>query len=286
MSHTPQAEAPRITTRDIIKIAVCLAATCFFASIILGGAYYFTEPVRQKETVRSEAATVRKLLNLGEGSDVTEVRRYIREQPSLEIGYLSPTELRLVNGDGALIKTIPVPESLRGKSAEDLNLWVAEQEGAHYAGRFFIGNSAGKLAGYVAESSQYGFKSPIRFFVALTPDFQVRGVEVVSHEEDPGLGAEIVRPQFKNQFAGRKAENLPTLDVTKDPLPADRKKAALALDTTPYDVWIKEYDPANTPIYAVTGATISSRALTEGVKKAVSHLQYRVGVVQRSSPPH
>lgn len=286
MSTVPQVEKTRITTRDIIKIMVCLAATCLIAAVVLGAAFYFTEPVRQKETVRREAGLVKKLLDLGEGSDVTEVRRYIREQPSLQIGYLLPGELRMVKGTGELEKTVPVPDAIKGKSAEDLDLWVEEQTGAHYAGRFFIGKAGGELAGYVAESSHYGFKSPIRFFVALTKDFEVRGVEVVSHEEDPGLGAEIVRPQFKNQFAGRKAETLSALEVTKDPMPADRKKAVMERDAMPYDAWVKQYDPAETKIYAVTGATISSSALTEGVKKAVSHLQYRLGVVQRSSPPH
>lgn len=267
-----------ITARDIIKIAACLAMTCLIAGAVLGGAFYFTEPVRQRETTLREAALVKKLLDLGEVSDVTEVRRYIREHPTLQIGYLSPNELRLVSVTGELEKTLPVPDTLKGKSAEDLDLWVEEQSGAHYAGRFFIGNAGGKLAGYVTESSHYGFKSVIRFFVALTPEFQVRGVEVVSHEEDPGLGAEMVRPQFKNQFAGRKADTLPALEVTKDPLPADRKAAALARDTTPYEVWVKQYDPGETKIYAVTGATISSNALADGVKEAVGHLQYRLKI--------
>lgn len=267
-----------ITSRDIIKIAACLAATCLLAGAILGAAFYFTEPVRQKETALREAASVKKLLDLGAGSFVTEVRRYIREHPSIQVGYLLPGELRLVSVRGELEKTISVPDAIKTKSVDDLDLWVAEQTGAHYAGRFFIGKAGGKLAGYVAESSHYGFKSPIRFFVALTPDFQVRGVEVVSHEEDPGLGAEMVRPQFKNQFAGRKAETLSALEVTKDPLPADRKAAALARDTMPYDAWVKQYDPGETKIYAVTGATISSRALAEGVKEAVAHLQYRLKI--------
>ncbi len=265
-----------VSARDMVRIAACLAATCLLAGAILGGAYYFTEPVRQRETVRAEAILVKKLLDMGEGSEVTEVRRYIREQP-LEVGYLLPGELRVtLVAEGE--KTIPVPDALRGKSAEDMDLWVAGQTGAHFAGRFFIGKVGGRLTGYVTESSHYGFKSPIRFFVALTPGFQVRGVEVVSHEEDPGLGAEITRPLFKNQFAGRKAEMLPTLEVTKDPLPADRKAASLARDTIPYEAWVRDFDPGATPIYAVTGATISSRALADGVKEAVAHLQYRLKI--------
>lgn len=277
-------DAPQMTARDIVKIAICLAVTCLLAGAVLGVAYYFTEPVRQTETIKSEARLVRKLLELGDGSTVTEVRRYIQQTPDrgpgqapqLRIGYLLPKELRIVDGDGKLVKSIPA--TLEGKSVDDINRWVAEQGGGHYAGRFFVGKKAGRLAGYVTESSHYGFKSHIRFFVALTKEFQIRGVEVVSHEEDPGLGAEITKPPFKNQFTGRKAESLPELVVVKDPLPAERRTAAIARETMPFEAWVAQYGAPTTPIYAVTGATISSRGLTDGVKEAVAHLKYRLDI--------
>lgn len=259
-----------------LRIAICLAVTCLLAAAVLGVAYYFTEPVRQAETIKSEARLVRKLLELGDGSTVTEVRRYIQQTPQLRIGYLLPQELRIVDGDGKLVKSIPA--TLDGKSVDDINRWVAEQGGGHYAGRFFVGKKDGRLAGYVTESSHYGFKSHIRFFVALTPDFKIRGVEVVSHEEDPGLGAEMTKPPFKNQFTGRTAEALPELVVVKDPLPAERRTAAIARETMPFEAWVAQYGAPTTPIYAVTGATISSRGLTEGVKEAVAHLKYRLNI--------
>ena len=271
-------DAPQMTARDIVKIAICLAMTCLLAGAVLGVAYYFTEPVRQAEMIKTEARLVRKLLELGDGSTVTEVRRYIQQTPKLRIGYLLPQELRIVDGEGKLVKSIPVPATLDGKSADDINCWVAEQGGGHYAGRFFVGKKDGKLAGYVTESSRYGFKSHIRFFVALTPDFQIRGVEVVSHEEDPGLGAEMTKPQFKNQFTGRTAETLSELVVVKDPLPAERRTAAMAREAMPFEAWVAQYGAPTTPIYAVTGATISSRGLTEGVKEAVAHLKYRLNI--------
>lgn len=261
-----------------LRIASCLAVTCLLAGAVLGVAYYFTEPVRQAETIKTEAQLVRKLLELGEGSRVTEVRRYIQQVPKLRIGYLLPRELRIVNGDGKLEKSIPTPDSLSEKSVEDIDRWVAEHDGGHFSGRFFIGYMNEKLAGYVTESSHYGFKSNIRFFVALTPDFQIRGVEVVSHEEDPGLGAEMTKPQFKNQFTGRKIENLQELKVVKDPLPEERRQSALSREKMAFDAWAAQYGAPTVPIYAVTGATISSRGLTDGVKEAVMHLKYRLAI--------
>src|SRR3990167_2423705 len=142
--------------------------------------------------------------------------------------------------------------------------WVEKEfPESHFVGRFFAAqNPDGTLTGYVTEGSQYGFKSLIRFFVALSQNFQIRGVEVISHEEDPGLGDEITKQAFKNQFLGIRLEDLQTLKLTKGPKP-------------------EEVAPEKEKqIYAVTGATISSQALVDGVKQAVWHLERRLNVVR------
>src|SRR3989338_6593913 len=162
------------------------------------------------------------------------------------MGYLLEKEFRLYDLEGNFLKSLeaPPPES-------------------HLIGRFFIAKDPdGNGLGYVTEASQYGFKSHIRFFVALDTHFQIRGVEVISHEEDPGLGAEITKPFFKNQFLGIRLEDLQTLKLTKGPKP-------------------EEVAPEKEKqIYAVTGATISSQALVDGVKQAVWHLERRLNVVR------
>ena len=58
-----------------------------------------------------------------------------------------------------------------------------------------------------SRASRAATRTPIRFFVALEPDFEIAGVRVVEHEEDPGLGAEVATPGFQGQFLGRAAES-------------------------------------------------------------------------------
>ncbi|MDO8526611.1 MAG: FMN-binding protein [Deltaproteobacteria bacterium] len=243
---------------EIRRMVFCLAATCLIASIILGLTYNFTEPVKRKYAVKHEQELVEKLLNLSTGSTVMEIRRY---QTESSIGYWLPGQFVFYNMDGKLLKSIPVADE-NFKAAEQKEDWVLKNfAGGHFAGRFFVAKDAeNRVQGYVTEAVQFGFKSPIRFFVALSPDFTIHDVEVVSHEEDPGLGAEITTPLFKNQFVGRKMETLASLEVVKGPIPKEVKNDG--------------------PIYAVTGATISSRALTDGVKRAVLHLQQRLKQVQ------
>jgi electron transport complex protein RnfG len=105
-------------------------------------------------------------------------------------------------------------------------------------------------------------------------------VRVVEHEEDPGLGAEVATPLFESQFLGRTADEVAGLTVSRDPMPEDWHAALLRLERTPVPEWrlreraLLERERGR-PIYAVTGATISSRALTDGVRATVDHFRRR-----------
>jgi electron transport complex protein RnfG len=136
------------------------------------------------------------------------------------------------------------------------------------------------MAGFVVEGVTRGYKNRVRFLVALSPAFEIAGVRVIEHEEDPGLGAEIATRVFEDQFVGRPADGLARLEVTRDPMPEDWRAALLQLERVPAPGWrehhadLLERERAR-PIYAVTGATISSRALTDGVRTTVGHFRRR-----------
>jgi electron transport complex protein RnfG len=147
-------------------------------------------------------------------------------------------------------------------------------------GRLFVAQQQGQPAGFVIEGDSRGYKNRIRFFVALDTSFAIQGVRVVQHEEDPGLGAEIATTWFQGQFLGRSGESVTRLDVTKTPMPEDWRAALNGLGDARTDTWrasntsliARESDQ---PIYAVTGATISSRALTLGVRTTIDHFRRR-----------
>jgi electron transport complex protein RnfG len=101
--------------------------------------------------------------------------------------------------------------------------------------------SNGTVRAYVVSAESKGYGGTISMLVAVTPDGKIIDFNIQTSNETPGLGSKAAEPDFKNQFPGKTSE---ALIVTKD--------------------------QANTEnIQAMTGATITSKAVTKGVKEAV-----------------
>ncbi|MCK5173514.1 MAG: FMN-binding protein [Planctomycetes bacterium] len=63
----------------------------------------------------------------------------------------------------------------------------------------------GNLSGYAVLVGGKGFWAPIKGIVGVSADGnRIRGVSFYEQSETPGLGAEITKAQFRNQFAGRR----------------------------------------------------------------------------------
>ncbi len=110
--------------------------------------------------------------------------------------------------------------------------------------KYFIAKKGGEPIGYIIQSFGKGYSSYINTFVAVDRNFKVRKIDILGHGETPGLGDEIEADSFKGQFKDKDFEHLKVLKT----------------ETTEY-------------IQAISGATISSRAVTEdAVKNGVAFL--------------
>lgn len=89
--------------------------------------------------------------------------------------------------------------------------------------------------------SDNGFGGRIELIIGMLMDGTVTGYKVIEQKETPGLGSKISENKFAGQFVGLNSL-LNNFSLKKD----------------------------GGEIDAITGATISSRAVTEAVKKAVS----------------
>jgi electron transport complex protein RnfG len=69
-------------------------------------------------------------------------------------------------------------------------------------------------------------------------------INVLTTKETPGLGDKIKEDKFRNQYKGKGVENL---EIVKT--------------------------PTEEKIQAITGATISSKAVTDGVREAIEELK-------------
>lgn len=286
---TPQAAvntAPP-SPREMAQIALGLTVVCLIASIILGGFYLWTEPAKEHNVAAREQLLIRQLLGLSDAAEVSEVRRYLLWRgTNLEVFYLGDARLVQLDAVGNLIATHDVP---RETATGDLDAWVAsvaqpgEEQELRYVGRFFVGLEDGRWAGYVIEGKSIGFKTWIRFFLAIDPDFNLLGIEIIEHEEDPGLGDQITQPYFKHQFTGRSFDDIAAIEVTKDPLPNAWRATLEALGETELDAWIRQHADdlaAHPDIHAITGATISSVAVADGVKRALRNFRKRMDLVE------
>ena len=99
---------------------------------------------------------------------------------------------------------------------------------------FYVATSGGHVDGYAFIDEEKGEHLPITFAVKLAPDGRVLRQEIVVYRE--ARGDEVRDDRFRAQFIGKSARD--------------------AIDT-------------NQDIVAVSGATISSRAMAVGVKRAV-----------------
>lgn len=147
-----------------------------------------------------------------------------------------------------------------------------------FADQTIVVTDNGKRVAYLLDGKFTGFKTFIGVMLALDPQFSLRGLEILEHEEDPGLGAEIVQDYFKNQFKGKSFDTLKKLEVVKEPMPDDYFKA-LEGDVAEADAAaiLKQYTDHD--IYALTGATISSRSVNNGVKGIVKKFAYRLNIL-------
>ena len=107
-------------------------------------------------------------------------------------------------------------------------------------------DASGKAIGYVLQISSGGYADDIVFTMGLTNDGTLNGISLISISETPGLGMnaqKVLVPQFRSVQVGD------LFEVTKT------KKAS------------------DNQIEAISGATITSKAVTNGVNAGVLYFQ-------------
>ena len=111
---------------------------------------------------------------------------------------------------------------------------------------FFPGKKDGVVIGAAfVVVAPGGYAGPIEILVGVDTAGVVTGVEIVKHAETPGLGSKIKTPMFKDQFVGKSVKDPANWSVMKD----------------------------GGPFKQITGATISSRAVTTAIASGLEFLE-------------
>jgi electron transport complex protein RnfG len=119
---------------------------------------------------------------------------------------------------------------------------------------YYMATSGGKPVAYISSTAGKGYSSFIAMLVSMDIDLKVKDVKILHHGETPGLGDQVEEPAFLGQFKGKSLSQI---------------------------VLLKTETKEN--IQAISGATISSRAVTNGVKDAVQTLVDKYGAGIRTA---
>lgn len=143
----------------------------------------------------------------------------------------------------ALESVVPGAEEFRDETDRVLALKAAVSDGGRpefsLINRVYVGYDNGEMVGAAFACTPSGYGGPIDAVVGVSRDGVVTGLTVVKHTETPGLGANITSRDFQMRFVGLRA-GIP-VKVTKD----------------------------GGQVEAITGATISSRAVAGAVDQAL-----------------
>jgi electron transport complex protein RnfG len=138
-------------------------------------------------------------------------------------------------------------------SAKDFSPYTLTEDGAIkkvYAGYTEPGNADSYVGAVVTVASE-GYGGTVELLVGIDETCHITGIQVLSHSETPGLGANAEKDSFRSQFEGKKAP----LTVTK---------------TTPGDVEIQ----------AITGATITSNAVVLAVNTVSDYVNVHQNAIK------
>ena len=106
----------------------------------------------------------------------------------------------------------------------------------------FIGLKDGQIVGYVVKTTPTGFGGAVEVTTGIGLDGTIKGVRMGNHAETPGLGANAALPYFYEQYNGLSAME---------------------------DVGVNKQTPSGNEIQAISGATITSVTITNGVNYSI-----------------
>lgn len=253
-----------MNSRDILKITANLVIIYIIGGVLIAGVYATTSPIifqiekRAKEQKLNRMLPVHLIIN-SPAADAPDIEGLLPTEADVEKQELpgSMVNIRAVV-EGSTVKRLlkrlrkagatEVVEFSPNKPAKvaDWTPWGKHAE-------VYEVREGGELKAYIVETRGKGYSSIMPIYIAIAPDLVVQKIRILSHGETPGLGDEIMEDWFHNQFMGKDLDHLVVIKgETED------------------------------KIQAITGATISTRAVTQGVRDAILLIkeQYRGEEVQ------
>ena len=131
----------------------------------------------------------------------------------------------------------------KAEESRKLALSVADTFEPAAENEYYVGKTGNDIVGYVFETSAKGYGGDVDVMTGISTDGKITGVILLDHEETPGLGANAEKEEFRAQFLQDVPETVLMLVKYQAPQPGE--------------------------VEAMTGASMTSRAVTEAVNEAI-----------------
>ena len=163
-------------------------------------------------------------------------------KPALTLFAICLVVTALLAGTNLLTKD-KIDEQARILAENSRKVVLSDAETFEAADGYYTGIAGGEVIGYVFETEAKGYGGTVKVMTGISAAGDITGVVILEHSETPGLGANAERASFTDQY--------------KQPVPEN----GIAL--------VKNKAPAEGEIEALTGASITSRAVTNAVNAAI-----------------
>lgn len=153
----------------------------------------------------------------------------------------------------AVVSVLPVGFNVESATSLEIHQAFTEKlSRPSDAGGAYVLEVGGEIKGYAVEVSGKGFWAPIKGVVGIGADRKsLIGIAFYEQNETPGLGAEITKPEFCDQF---KIEN----------------NKVIADDDKPIGIVRTGSELGENEVYAVTGATQTSVRLEKLINDGIA----------------
>lgn len=150
-----------------------------------------------------------------------------------------PIEEQKIMADTASRKAIlPEAEAFKVLDTQTSDQYMIIEE-------VYEGVAGGNTVGYTLKTTPIGYSGVVEVMVGINTDGVITGVDIGDHEETPGLGAKAEDAEYVNQYQDKNSDM--EIEVIKAGKPSDNQ------------------------IVAISGATITSKAVTQGVNVAIKY---------------
>lgn len=164
-------------------------------------------------------------------------------KPALILFVICLVVTALLAGTNLLTKD-KIAEQSALEAEQSRKVVLSDADSFEEADGYYIGKANNETVGYVFQTEAKGYGGAVKVMTGISADGQITGVVILEHSETPGLGANAEKASFTDQFKQTATEKGITL--------------------------VKNKAPSDGEIEAMTGASITSRAVTNAVNETIT----------------